>query len=74
MNKHSVDILTVEEAADFLRIPVSTVYRLAQSGRIPAQKVGRHWRFYRPTLVNWMATAGISLMADGVTKKGLHFS
>lgn len=49
------DILTIEEAADLLRIPLSSVYKLAQQGRIPAQKVGRHWRFYRPTLLNWIA-------------------
>jgi excisionase family DNA binding protein len=49
------DILTVEEAADLLKIPRSSVYKLAQEGRIPAQKVGRHWRFHRPTLLRWVA-------------------
>lgn len=49
------DIMTVEEAAEMLRIPASSVYRLAQQRRIPAQKVGRHWRFYRPSLLNWIA-------------------
>jgi excisionase family DNA binding protein len=49
------DILTVDEAADLLKIPRSSVYKLAQEGKIPAQKVGRHWRFYRPTLLRWIA-------------------
>jgi excisionase family DNA binding protein len=28
---------------------------LAQLGKIPAQKVGRHWRFLRDTLADWIA-------------------
>lgn len=53
------DILTVLEAADLLKIPRSSVYKLAQEGKIPAQKVGRHWRFYRPTLLRWIAGQAI---------------
>lgn len=47
-------ILTVAEAAILLRIPRSSVYKLAQEGKIPAQKVGRHWRFHRATLEKWV--------------------
>jgi excisionase family DNA binding protein len=49
------EFLTVEQAADLLRIPHSTVYKLAELGKMPAQKVGRHWRFHRNTLVDWIA-------------------
>lgn len=55
MHKTQHDILTVEETAELLRIPLSSVYKLAQQGKIPAQKVGRHWRFHRDTLINWIA-------------------
>ena len=55
MDDPNSDILTVDEAAGLLKIPRSSVYKLAQEGKIPAQKVGRHWRFYRPTLLNWIA-------------------
>ena len=55
MNSESSDILTVEETAALLKIPRSSVYKLAQEGKIPAQKVGRHWRFYRPNIVRWIA-------------------
>ena len=55
MEKGLNEILTVDEAADLLRIPRSTVYKLAQLGKIPAQKVGRHWRFHRDTLIDWIA-------------------
>ena len=55
MGKYQSDILTVDEAAEYLKIPRSSIYKLAQQGRIPAQKVGRHWRFHRDTLVDWIA-------------------
>lgn len=48
------DILTVDEAAELLKIPRSSVYKLAQQGKIPAKKVGRHWRFHRQAIVNWV--------------------
>lgn len=51
-------VMTVEDIADYLRIPKSSVYKLARAGRIPGQKVGRHWRFHRATIESWMAGAG----------------
>jgi len=48
-------ILTIEEASGYLRIPLSTLYKLAQEGRVPCQKVGRHWRFHQETLKEWLA-------------------
>ena len=55
MENRNSDVLTVEEAADLLKIPRSSIYKLAQEGRIPAQKVGRHWRFHRATLLKLVA-------------------
>jgi excisionase family DNA binding protein len=55
MESRDLDILTVDEAARLLRIPRSSVYKLAQEGKIPAPKVGKHWRFYRPKLMKWIA-------------------
>ena len=55
MENFQSEILTVEEAAALLKIPRSSVYTLAQKGKIPAQKVGRHWRFHRETLVKWIS-------------------
>ena len=47
---NSDDILDIKDAANYLRLPVSTIYRLAQDGRVPAVKVGKHWRFLRKNL------------------------
>lgn len=48
-----LEIMTVEEVARFLRIPQSSIYRLAQQGKIPCSKIGRHWRFRRSTIEKW---------------------
>ena len=41
----------------FLKIPRSTLYKLVQEGRVPAVKVGRHWRFSKSTLDQWISGA-----------------
>jgi len=55
MENNQSDILTVDEVAELLKIPRSSVYKLAQQRKIPAKKVGRHWRFRRETLINWIS-------------------
>ena len=49
------DILAINEAAEILHIPVSSVDKLAQEGRVPSQKVGCYGRFHRMTLLNWIS-------------------
>lgn len=51
------EVMTVEDVAAYLRIPKSSVYKLAQLGRIPSQKVGRHWRFRREAIDQWLSLA-----------------
>ena len=48
------DILTVEELRSYLKIPKPTIYALAQNGRIPAAKIGKHWRFRRADVDVWL--------------------
>ena len=48
------EILTVEELQQYLKIPRPTIYTLAQQGRIPAAKVGRHWRFKKSSINQWL--------------------
>jgi excisionase family DNA binding protein len=54
MNPDFPAVMTVDEVAAYLRIPRSSVYRLAQQGKIPCQKAGRHWRFRRQALERWL--------------------
>ncbi len=46
----SNEILNIKEVSAYLKIPVSTVYKLVQSGKVPAIKVGKHWRFMKRDL------------------------
>jgi excisionase family DNA binding protein len=55
MSTNEVPVLTVDEAAEYLRIPKSSLYKLAQEGKVPCQKVGKHWRFNRNTLEKWIS-------------------
>ncbi|WP_322509199.1 helix-turn-helix domain-containing protein [Anaerolinea sp.] len=47
MENKPPEFMTIEEVSEYLRVPVSSLYKLAQQGKIPASKVGRHWRFRR---------------------------
>jgi len=47
------EILTIEQAAEFLQVPRSTLYKIARQGQVPCRKVGRHWRFSRSALIAW---------------------
>lgn len=48
------DFWTAEEVAIYLRLPQSTVYKLAQDKVLPGFKVGKHWRFRRETILEWI--------------------
>jgi excisionase family DNA binding protein len=39
------EILTIREVADLLKLHPKTVNKLANSGRLPAYRIGRQWRF-----------------------------
>jgi excisionase family DNA binding protein len=48
------DFWTAEEVAVYLRLPQSTVYKLAQDKILPGFKVGKHWRFRRESILEWI--------------------
>jgi len=54
MNKKIGDVLTIEELAVYLKIPKSTLYKVVRAGKIPSQKVGRHWRFRKEAIDDWL--------------------
>jgi excisionase family DNA binding protein len=50
------DILTLSEAARLVRVSPKTLGELARTRRVPAQKVGREWRFLRSALEAWLGS------------------
>jgi excisionase family DNA binding protein len=55
-------VMTIEELSDYLRIPRSTLYKLAQEGKVPCKKVGRHWRFRKEAIDRWLEEGGAAEM------------
>jgi excisionase family DNA binding protein len=54
------NVLTIEELAVYLKIPKSTLYKLVREGKIPSQKIGRHWRFRKGAIDHWLEDLPIS--------------
>lgn len=54
MTEQSDSVLTIDELSAYLKVAKSTLYKLAQGGRVPGQKVGRHWRFRKATIDRWL--------------------
>jgi excisionase family DNA binding protein len=52
--KQCDSVLTIEELSEYLKISKSTLYKLAQEGKLPGQKVGRHWRFHKEAVDAWL--------------------
>ena len=50
--------LTVREAADYLRCPVSRIYSLVSAKRIPFEKDGSRTLFRRSDLDGWVRDGG----------------
>ena len=49
------EYLSVEDVARRFGVNATTVYRLAQRGRLPAFKIGNQWRFSEEMLEAWVS-------------------
>ncbi len=52
---HYKTYLTVQDVARRFGVNVTTIYRLAEHGKLPAFKVGSQWRFNEARLEQWVA-------------------
>ena len=50
----SPEVLTLAEAADFLRLSESEVVELTFKQSLPGRKIGSQWRFLRNGLTDWL--------------------
>jgi excisionase family DNA binding protein len=48
------EALNSEEPAQFLGVSAFTIREYAKRETIPANKLGKSWRFYKPDLVAWV--------------------
>src|SRR5438270_11877558 len=48
------EVLTLAEAAAYLRIPEEEVLRLVQTDGLPGRRLGEEWRFLKSALQDWL--------------------
>jgi excisionase family DNA binding protein len=51
----TLQIMTVSEVAEYLRVDKVTIYKLIREHRLPAFKIGSDWRFDKDAVEKWMA-------------------
>src|SRR5205809_8076448 len=73
----TAEILTIKDVAAYLKLPVSTVYRLAERRELPGHKVGRQWRFHKSILDEWFrqhaATVRVNILVVDDEEVTRHF-
>jgi excisionase family DNA binding protein len=55
------EIMTPSEVADLLKIHLKTVYKLAEKGVIPGNRIGRSWRFSRSDVMELVSSRGMGV-------------
>lgn len=48
------EVLTPEEAAEYLRVDPQTIYRPLREGKLPGARIGRQWRISRQALEEFL--------------------
>ncbi len=48
------DVLTLEEAASYLRLPKETIERQAVRGTLPGRRIEQTWRFLKAAIDEWL--------------------
>ena len=48
------DVLTLEEAAEYLRLPSDIVERQAATGHLPGRRIEDTWRFLKVAIDDWL--------------------
>jgi excisionase family DNA binding protein len=48
------EVLTLDEVADYLRLPKETIERQVIHGQIPGRKIEDTWRFLRAAIDDWL--------------------
>jgi len=54
--KNGSGVMGIKEAANYLEVHESTIYRLVGNHQIPAFKLGGQWRFKKDVIDQWLAT------------------
>lgn len=58
MSNNSDRLVSVAAIAAYLDLSMTTIYRMLKRGTIPAQKIGKVWRFSTNEIAAWVANGG----------------
>jgi excisionase family DNA binding protein len=59
-----VELMTLQELADYLKVNVKTIYRLLERDKVPSTRVGHQWRFDKKAIDNWLNQNSNSVKAN----------
>lgn len=62
------EILTASEAAELLKVHKRTVYRLAEEGIIPGNRIGHRWRFSKQNILAMVAKPELQAVSESHDK------
>ena len=65
-NGLSEEVLTLAEAALYLRLPEDEVLRLVREQDLPARQVGADWRFYKKAIQEWLSKPPSQAHKEGI--------
>ena len=58
------EVLTLSEAAAYLRLPEAEVMRMVREQNLGARQVGSEWRFLKAAIQDWLRAGTPSLQAN----------
>ena len=67
----AIDILNLEETAEYLRVSNQTIYNMIRDKRIKAYKIGREWRFMRSDILAYLDSTTNSSQIPMAAKGGI---
>ena len=56
------EVMTLEEAAKFLRVSSTTLYALVKQEKLPARRIGREWRFSKNAMLEYLKGKKLGLL------------
>ena len=71
-NEQSYELLTVQQAADFLSLSVPTIYTLIHKGELPAMKRSKRCYFSKIDLINYLFQ-GRKKTAEEISYEAEHY-
>ncbi|HWG43094.1 MAG TPA: helix-turn-helix domain-containing protein [Gemmataceae bacterium] len=65
-NESGEEVLTLREAAAYLRLPEADVRRLVEEQGLPARQLEKEWRFLKSAIRAWLSTSPTKENQEGI--------